>query len=87
MAKAGRPKADITKEMNICFRVTKDEYDRLKAYALAQNRTVTKVLHECVADLIGDVTVQDLQSDDERRSENGVKKGSKRQGASKGGTL
>ena len=87
MAKAGRPKAEITKEMNICFRVTKDEYDRLKAYAGSQNQTVTKVLHKCVADLIGDVTIQDLQSGDERRDENGIKKGSKRQGTSKGGTL
>ena len=87
MAKAGRPKSEIRKEQNICFRVTKDEYDRLKAYANAQNRTVTKVLHECVADLIGDVSIRDVHSDDERRYENGIEKRSEGQGTSKGGTL
>ena len=71
MAKAGRPKQDITKEQNICFRVTRDEYDRLKAYASAQNRTVTRVLHECVVNLINDESIQDLQSKDERREEYG----------------
>ena len=80
MAKAGRPKQDVVKEQNICFRVTKDEYDRLKAYAQAQNRTVTKVLHECVTQLIEDGAVRDLQSQDERRSENGIKKRSERSG-------
>ncbi len=78
MAKAGRPKLDIKKEQNICFRLTKDEYDRLKAYACAQNKTVTKVMHECVVKLIDSEYVRDLQSEDERRKEYGITKRSKR---------
>ena len=61
MAKAGRPKQDVTKEQNVCFRLTKEEYDRLRAYACAKNRTVTKVLQECVSHLINDEAVRDLQ--------------------------
>ena len=81
MAKAGRPKQDITKEQNVCFRLTKDEFERLKAYAQSQNLTVTKVLQKCVAQLIEDGAVRDLQSKDERRNENGIKKRSERSGA------
>ena len=80
MAKAGRPKQDVTKEQNVCFRLTKEEYDRLRAYARAKNRTVTKVLQECVSHLINDKAIRDLQSEDERRNDYGSEKRSEGQG-------
>lgn len=87
MAKAGRPKQEITKGQIVTFRLTEEDYRRLKAYAVSRNRTVTQVLQESVSDLIENESVQDLQSVDERRRENGVKKGSERKSSSEGGVL
>ena len=87
MAKAGRPKQEITKGQIVTFRLTEEDYRRLKAYAVSRNRTVTQVLQESVSDLIENESVQDLQSVDERRNEDGIEKRSERQSSSEGGML
>ncbi len=87
MAKAGRPKQEIKKEQIVTFRLTVDDYLRLKAYAISQGRTITQVLQKSVSDLIENESVQDLQSVDERRNEDGIEKRSERQSSSKGGML
>ncbi len=87
MAKAGRPKQEIKKEQIVTFRLTVDDYLRLKAYAISQGRTITQVLQKSVSDLIENESVQDLQSVDERRNEDGIEKRSERQSSSEGGML
>ena len=87
MAKAGRPKQEIKKEQIVTFRLTVDDYRRLKAYAISQGRTITQVLQKSVSDLIENESVQDLQSVDERRNEDGIEKRSERQSSSEGGML
>ena len=87
MAKAGRPKQEIKKEQIVTFRLTEEDYRRLKAYAVSHDRTVTQVLQKSVSDLIENESVQDLQSVDERRIENGIEKRSERKSSSKWGML
>ncbi len=87
MAKVGRPKQEITKEQIVTFRLTQEDYLRLKAYAISHDRTVTQVLQKSVSDLIENESVQDLQSVDERRRRNGIEKGSARKSSSKGRVL
>ncbi|MBO6298126.1 MAG: hypothetical protein J6N53_04705 [Lachnospiraceae bacterium] len=87
MAKAGRPKQEIKKEQIVTFRLTEDDYRRLKAYAISHGRTITQVLQKSVSDLIENESVQDLQSVDERRNEDGIEKRSERQSSSEGGML
>ena len=87
MAKAGRPRQEIKKEQIVTFRLTESDYRRLKAYAFSHDCTVTQVLQKSVSDLIENDSVQDLQSVDERRNKNGIKKRSERKSSSKGGVL
>ena len=51
MAKMGRPKADCPRDKNINFRLTTQNYDKLKAYAEKHNLTMTEVIEEAI-DLI-----------------------------------
>lgn len=46
MAKAGRPKADVTKEKVVCVRMKPEEYKRLKEYAESSEMTVTQVVQK-----------------------------------------
>ncbi len=87
MAKVGRPKQEIKKEHIICFRLTEDDYRRLKAYAAFNDCSVTQVLQKSISDLLKEEAIGDLQSVNERGNENGVKKRSERKSSSKGGVL
>ncbi len=44
MAKAGRPKLDDPKKNLVGLKLSSEEVNRLKAYALRNNMTVTEVL-------------------------------------------
>ena len=48
MAKAGRPKADITKQKVVSVRMKPEDYDRLKEYADSSDMTVTQVVQKGV---------------------------------------
>lgn len=49
MAKAGRPKADITKEKIVSVRMKPEDYDKLKKYADSSEMTVTEVVQKGVS--------------------------------------
>lgn len=44
----GRPKAESPKKMNVSFRMTKEEHEKLTKYAEKHNLTITEVLHRGV---------------------------------------
>jgi len=48
MAKAGRPKADVTKQKVVSVRMMPEDYDRLKEYADSSDMTVTQVVQKGV---------------------------------------
>ena len=48
MAKAGRPKADVTKQKVVSVRMKPEDYDRLKEYADSSDMTVTQVVQKGV---------------------------------------
>jgi len=48
MAKAGRPKADVTKEKVVSVRMKPEEFERLKEYADSSKMTVTQVVQKGV---------------------------------------
>ena len=52
MAKAGRPKAEVTKEKVISVRVKPQDYSEIKQYAESSNKTITQVMQEGVMKLI-----------------------------------
>lgn len=49
MAKAGRPKADVTKQKVVSVRMKPSDYDKLKEYADFSEMTVTEVVQEGVS--------------------------------------
>ncbi len=49
MAKAGRPKAVITKEKVVSVRMKPEDFDRLKRYADSSEMTVTEVVQKGVS--------------------------------------
>ena len=49
MGKAGRPKADVTKEKVVSVRMKPKDYDKLKAYADSSKMTVTEVVQKGVS--------------------------------------
>lgn len=49
MAKAGRPKADVTKEKVVSVRMKPEDYERLKKYADSSEMTVTEVVQKGVS--------------------------------------
>ncbi len=56
MAKAGRPKADVTKEKVVCVRMKPEEYKRLKEYAESSEMTVTQVVQKGINTVLENVT-------------------------------
>lgn len=52
MAKAGRPKAEITKEKVISYRTTEAEYKRLKEYSDKEGITVSEALQRGIKKLL-----------------------------------
>lgn len=52
MAKAGRPKAEVTKEKIISIRMKPEDYSVVKQYAESSNKTITQVMQEGVMKLI-----------------------------------
>ena len=46
MAKAGRPKADVTKEKVVSVRMKPEDYEKLKKYADSSEMTVTEVVQK-----------------------------------------
>lgn len=52
MAKAGRPKADVTKEKIVSIRMKPEDYARLKIYAETSKKTITQVIQEGVMNII-----------------------------------
>lgn len=52
MAKAGRPKADVTKEKVVSIRMKPADYAKLKEYADSSKMTVTDVMQKGVAIII-----------------------------------
>lgn len=53
MAKAGRPKADVTKEKVISVRMKPEEYEKLKEYADSSDMTVSQVVQKGVSIILG----------------------------------
>lgn len=53
MGKAGRPKADVTKEKVVSVRMKPEDYDKLKAYADSSKMTVTEVVQKGVSIILG----------------------------------
>lgn len=51
MAKMGRPKADCPRNKNINFRLTSQDYDKLKEYAANRNLTMTEIISEAINQL------------------------------------
>ena len=49
MGKAGRPKADVTKEKVVSVRMKLEDYDKLKTYADSFDMTVTEVVQKGVS--------------------------------------
>lgn len=49
MAKAGRPKSDVTKEKVVSVRMKPDDYEKLKKYADSSEMTVTEVVQKGVS--------------------------------------
>ena len=49
MAKAGRPKADVTKEKVVSVRMKPNDYDKLKEYADSSKMTVTEVVQKGIS--------------------------------------
>ncbi len=49
MAKAGGPKADITKEKVVSIRMKPEDYEKLKEYADFSEMTVTDVVQKGVS--------------------------------------
>lgn len=56
MAKAGRPKADVTKDKVVCVRMKPEEYKRLKEYAESSEMTVTQVVQKGINTVLENVT-------------------------------
>jgi predicted DNA-binding protein len=52
MSKAGRPKANVKKEKIVSIRMKPEDYERVKQYAAASNKTITQVMQEGVAKLM-----------------------------------
>lgn len=52
MAKAGRPKADVTKEKIVSIRMKPEDYARVKVYAESSKKTITQVMQEGVMKII-----------------------------------
>lgn len=49
MARAGRPKADVTKEKIVSVRMKSEDYDRLRKYADSSKMTVTEVVQKGIS--------------------------------------
>lgn len=49
MAKAGRPKAAVTKEKVVSVRMNAGDYDKLKEYADSSEMTITEVVQRGVS--------------------------------------
>ena len=49
MAKAERPKADVTKEKVVSVRMKPEDYEKLKKYADSSEMTVTQVVQKGVS--------------------------------------
>ena len=54
MAKMVRPPVEEAREERVNLRLTKAEYERLKAYASKYNTTMTKVILKRLEDIISD---------------------------------
>lgn len=54
MAKAGRPKADVTKEKVVSVRMKPADYAKLKEYADSSKMTVTEVVQKGVSIVINE---------------------------------
>lgn len=52
MAKAGRPKADVTKDKVVSVRMKPADYDKLKKYADSSEMTVTEVVQQGVSIIV-----------------------------------
>lgn len=50
--KAGRPKADVTKDKVVSVRMKPADYEKLKAYADSSKMTITEVVQQCVSAVI-----------------------------------
>lgn len=46
MKKAGRPKAEVTKEKVVSVRMKPEDYDKLKKYADSSDMTITEVMRK-----------------------------------------
>ena len=57
MAKAGRPKADVTKEKVVSVRMKPEDYAKVKKYAESSNKTVTQVMQEGVEKLMDEAGI------------------------------
>ena len=67
MGKAGRPKADVTKEKVVSVRMKLEDYERLKAYADSSEMTVTEVVQKGVSIILDEKeTLMDSLLDNER---------------------
>lgn len=51
--KAGRPKSADPKNVNVGLRMTGSQYEKLKSFALAQGKTVSKIVLEAISAYIG----------------------------------
>lgn len=83
MGKAGRPKADVTKEKVVSVRMKLEDYERLKAYADSSEMTVTEVVQKGVSIILDEKeTLMDSLLDNERRNAHGITKRQEGQSAS-----
>lgn len=60
MAKAGRPKADITKEKVVSVRMKPEDYEKLKEYADSSEMTVTEVVQKGVSIILDQEKKEDV---------------------------
>ncbi len=56
MAKAGRPKADVTKEKVVSVRMKPEDYEKLKEYADSSEMTVTEVVQKGISIILDQET-------------------------------
>lgn len=83
MGKAGRPKADVTKEKVVSVRMKPEDYEKLKAYADSSEMTVTEVVQKGVSIILDEEkTLMDSLLENERRNTHGITKRQEGQSAS-----
>ena len=54
MAKMGRPKVESPRDKMINIRLTEKEYEKLAAYASANNQTITQVVLQRIKSVLND---------------------------------